>query len=126
MQKPKMRVLNKDKIKLPYLKRYKFRELMNMGLGYERGIFYIRDLNRAEEIKDALSEILNEEIVFSQTCLICGKEFLCTECKYYDSCSSRDLPFHCICKNCSQKNELYERYVEKQKMKMKHTHGLSF
>lgn len=115
MQKLRMMVLNKDEIELPYLETDKFKELMRMGLGYEHGVFYIRDLNRAEEIKDALSEILNREITFPQTCLICGKEFLCLDCKYNETCSSRDLPFHCVCKNCSAKSDLYDRYVEKSK-----------
>lgn len=112
-----MRVLNKDGFKLPYLGRDRFIELMKMGLEFERGrnIFYVRDLNRAEEIKDALSGILKKEIAFPQTCLICGKEFLCLECKYYETCPSKDLPFHCICKDCSTKNDLYNRYVEKSK-----------
>ncbi len=117
MQKSRMTILNKDGFKLPYLGRPKFIELMKMGLEFERGrnIFYIRNLNRAEEIKDSLSEILNQEIAFLQTCLICGKEFLCLECKYYEMCSSRDLPFHCVCKNCSIQSDLYDRYVKKTK-----------
>lgn len=116
MQKSK-KILNKDGFKLPYLGRTKFIELMKMGLEFERerNIFYIRDLNRAEEIKDSISEILNQEIAFLQTCLICGKEFLCLECKYYETCSSRDLPFHCVCKNCSIQSDLYDRYVKKTK-----------
>ncbi len=117
MQKSRMRILNKDGFKLPYLGRNKFIELMKTGLEFERGrnIFYIKDLNRAEEIKDALSEILNQKIAFPQTCLICGKEYLCLECKYYETCSSRDLPFHCVCKNCSIKSNLYDRYVKNRK-----------
>ena len=65
MQKSRMMILNKDGFKLPYLGRPKFIELMKMGLEFERGrnVFYIRDLNRSEEIKDSLSEILNQEIV---------------------------------------------------------------
>lgn len=109
-----MKVLNKDGFKLPYLRRDDFIELMKTGLEFKRGknLFYIRDLNRAEEIKDALSEILNEEVAFPQTCLICEKEFLCLECKHNEACTSRDLPLHCICKNCSTKSDLYDRYIE--------------
>lgn len=118
-----MRILNKEGFKLPYLGTDRFKELTRIGLSYKRGSFFIRDLNNIEKIKDALSNILNEEVVFTQTCLICGKEFLCTECKYYSSCPSRDLPFPCVCKNCSQNNDLYERYVEKDKRRMKHMHG---
>jgi len=114
-----MRVLNKDEFKLPYLGKEKFGQLMKIGLEYERGLFYIRNISNIESIKDALSEILNEKVVFTQRCLICGKEFLCLDCKYYETCSSRDLPFHCICKKCSDKDDLYDRYVEKSKQRAK-------
>lgn len=112
MQNSKIRILNKNEIKLPYMKRSKFVELIRMGLGYEHGIFHIVDFNRVEEIKDALSEILNKEIIFSQICIMCGNEFLCIKCKYYRTCLSKDLPFHCICKKCSVKNT-YDQYLEK-------------
>ena len=93
----------------------KFIELIKRGLEYEHGVFYIKDLNRVEKIKDILSDILNAEIAFPQTCLICGREFLCLECKYYEVCESRDLPFHCICKNCYEEKELYDLCVRKGK-----------
>jgi len=112
-------ILKKNRIKLPYLGRDKFIELTRIGLGYEQGSFFIRDFNNIENIIQLLSEILNEKIVFTQTCVICGKEFLCTECKYINTCSTRDLPLHCLCENCSQKNNLYKRYVEKNKISSK-------
>jgi len=117
-----MKVLNKKGFRLPYMGTDRFRELTRMGVEYERGSFFIRNLNNVESIKDALSEILSERIAFTQTCLICGKEFLCTDCKYYDACLTRDLPFHCICKKCSQKNDLYEQCVERGKLRIKHAY----
>jgi len=110
-----MRALNKQRFKLPYLGTERFKELRRIGISYKRGSFSIADLNNVEKTKEILSEILNEKVVFTQTCLICRKEFLCTECKYYEYCQSRDLPFHCVCKNCFQKNDLYELYVERNR-----------
>ena len=48
MHKPRMRVLDKNGFKLPYLGRDKFIELMKTGLEFDRGrnVFYIRDFNR--------------------------------------------------------------------------------
>jgi hypothetical protein len=114
-----MKALNKQGFKLPYIGTDGFKELRRAGVNYERGRFSIGELNNVENVKLLLSEILGEEIAFTQTCLICGKEFLCSECKYYDSCPSRDLPFHCICKSCSKKNKLYDRYVERDKRRMR-------
>ena len=90
-----------------------------MGLGYNQGKFYIKDFNKVDNLKDVLSNILNEEVVFSLTCFICGKDFICLECKYYEVCLSRDLPFYCICKKCSIKNDLYDRYQEESNNKLK-------
>jgi hypothetical protein len=108
-----MRMLNKDKIKLPYIGRNEFIKLMKMGMKYEKGFFAIKDFNKAEEIKDAISQILKSEVAFPQFCVICNKEFACEECKFYMRCPSRDLPFSCICEICSSKRDIYEQYLEK-------------
>ncbi|MCK4952194.1 hypothetical protein KAS14_00195 [Candidatus Bathyarchaeota archaeon] len=110
-----MRTLKKQGFKLPYLGKEIFIKLTRMGLDYEQGIFLIRDLNNIENIRDFLSEILNEKTVFTQICLICRKDFLCTECKHYSECPTKDLPLPCICEKCSQKNNLYEQYLKLDK-----------
>ena len=110
-----MRIFKKHGFKLPYLGKEIFKELTRIGLDYEQGIFLIRDLNNVENIMDFLTEILNEKIMFTQNCLICRKDFLCTECKYYGECPTKDLPLSCICVKCSLKNNLYEQYLKLDK-----------
>ena len=108
-----MKALSKQEFNLPYLGADKFKALTKMGLGYNRGTFFIKDINNVENVKDALANMLDEKIVFTQTCFVCGENFLCLTCKYYIYCLSRDLPFYCICKKCSRHKDLYEKYVEK-------------
>ena len=112
-----MKTLHKRRFKLPFIGREQFRELTKMGVSYKQGFFFISDLNNVEKIVDSLSGILKENIIFVQTCHICDKEFLCTECNY-SSCPSRNLPLHCICQSCSQQKNLYEQYVQRNIKRM--------
>ena len=114
-----MKTLHKQRFKLPFIGRERFRELTKMGVSYQQGFFYISNLNNVEKIVDALSEILKEEVIFTQKCNICDREFLCGECSYYDSCPSKNLPFRCICKECSQQKYIYEQYVQRNLQRMK-------
>jgi hypothetical protein len=104
-------ILNKQRFRLPYLGKEGFRELQRIGIGYRGGVFYIRDFNNAEKIAVSLSNMLNEDVIFTQTCLICQEEFQCLECKFNLSCPSRDLPFICVCKKCYRIKDLYDRCV---------------
>jgi hypothetical protein len=114
-----MRTLHKRRFKLPFIGRERFRELAKMGVSYQQGFFFISNLNNVEKIVDSLSEILKEEVIFTQTCHICNSEFLCTDCNYYGACPSRNLPFHCICKTCFQQKNCYEQYIQGNTQKMK-------
>lgn len=114
-----MRILHKRRFRLPFIGREQFRELTKIGIRYQQGFFFISNLNNVEKIMDSLSEILKEEVMFTQTCHICNNEVLCTECNYYDSCQSRNLPFHCICRTCSQQKNLYEQYIKRNSQRMK-------
>jgi hypothetical protein len=98
-----MVVLNKKSFKLPRVEKDKFVLLMRLGLGYDRvsGTYSISSYNNIEKLTDTISEILkDEDISFTQSCLICGKDFPCQECKYIEMCSTKNLPFHCVCTNC--------------------------
>ena len=114
-----MNTSHKQRFKLPFIGRERFRELTKMRVSYQQGFFFISNLNNVEKIVDSLSEILKEEVMFIQTCHICDREFLCTECNNYDSCPSKNLPFHCICKTCSQQKNIYEQYVQRNTQRMK-------
>ncbi|KPV63281.1 MAG: hypothetical protein AOA65_1289 [Candidatus Bathyarchaeota archaeon BA1] len=108
-----MKVIKKEGFRLPYVGKTKFIELTRNGVDYKGGLFFIRDFNKLERVKEILSEILNDEIVFTQTCFMCGSMFLCASCEHNNVCQSRDLPLYCICEECSSKTNSYEKYVEK-------------
>ena len=98
-----MVVLNKKAFRLPRVDKEKFVLLMRLGLEYDRvnGTYSINNYNNIEKLTDTLSEILKENnVCFTQSCLICGKDFPCPECKYIEMCTSKNLPFHCVCSNC--------------------------
>ena len=98
-----MIVLNKKTFKLPHVEKEKFILLMRLGLNYKRdqGTYCINNYNNIEKLIDTLSNILNtEKVAFLQSCSLCGKDFPCDNCKYYDLCDTKNLPFHCVCPQC--------------------------
>ena len=109
-----MKYLNKKSFELPFMGKDKFIRLTRIGLGYTGHSFYIKNYNNVEKIVDTLSDILGEKISFLQSCILCEKEFLCSDCKYYNLCATKDLPLQCICGNCTKSVNLYDRYVERR------------
>lgn len=109
-----MRFFNKKSFRLPFVGKDEFIRLTRMGLGYDRGSFYIKNYDNAEKIIDMLSEILDEQISFIQTCILCEKDFVCSECKYRNQCTTEGLPFQCICEICMKNEKLYDKYIENQ------------
>lgn len=96
-----MVVLNKKSFKLPYMDKEKFRLLMRLGLEYNQNLFRIKSYNDIDRLVETISGILNgEKIIFLQSCLICGKDFACSDCKYSNLCATKDLPFQCVCSQC--------------------------
>ena len=98
-----MVVLNKKAFRLPRLEKEKFVLLMRLGLEYDRagGTFRVANCNNTEKLNDALAEILKEENVsFTQTCVVCAKDFSCEGCKYVEMCETKNLPFSCVCPQC--------------------------
>jgi len=110
-------VVGKKGIKLPFVGKDKFADLMKAGLGYDRvtRTFYIQNLDYADRLKATLSEIFKDDIVFAQICLICGKVFPCNECEFFNDCKSNDYPSYCICKSCIEKPKLFNLYADKSK-----------
>ncbi|WP_309492851.1 hypothetical protein [Candidatus Hecatella orcuttiae] len=104
-------------IKLAFMGKDKFIELMRAGLGYDRATrtFYIEDLENFDRIKALLVPLLGEEVEFAQTCYLCGAVFPCGVCEYAATCPSRDIPTYCLCKKCYSKTNLYQRYIQKTK-----------
>ncbi|MFB3888838.1 MAG: hypothetical protein ACE14S_05050 [Candidatus Bathyarchaeia archaeon] len=97
-----MTVLNPKAFRLPRVEKEKFILLLRLGLDYNRaqGTFCISNYNNIEKLIDTLSEILQDDVSFMQTCLVCGKDFPCQDCRYVDTCDTKNLPFRCVCSEC--------------------------
>jgi hypothetical protein len=97
-----MIVLDKKSFKLPRVEKDTFILLLRLGLEYNRetGCYRVTNVNNAEKLASEISNILGDNATFLQTCTICGKDIWCIECKYYEHCSTRNLPFHCVCLKC--------------------------
>jgi hypothetical protein len=103
-----MTVLNKKAFRLPRLEKEKFVLLMRLGLNYDRasGMYSVVNCNNIEKLVDALSEILGDpDISFTQTCFSCDRDFPCNECRYYELCETRNLPFSCVCGKCLEQGK---------------------
>ena len=110
-----MRLLKRISFKLPFIERDKFVKLIRLGVGYSRTrrSYFIKNYNDVEKIIDVISDILDEKISFLQTCILCGGNFPCSDCKYCDSCATKGLPLQCVCQNCLGNAELYDHYIER-------------
>lgn len=106
-----MVVLNKNCFRLPRVEKEKFVLLLRLGLEYnrEKGYFSIKNYNNIDKLRDTLSEILKSEISFTQSCTICRKDFACSDCKYAELCSTKNLPFSCVCAQCLKEGKLSNR-----------------
>ena len=109
-----MTTLNPKAIKLPRVEKDKFVLLLRLGLDYDRdrGVFSVKSYNNIEKLMDTIRGILNSEVVFLQTCSVCGKQFACRECTYKDLCTTKDLPFSCVCAECLKEKNSPEKNLE--------------
>jgi hypothetical protein len=108
-------VLNPKGFKLPRVEKEKFVILIRLGLDYNRelALFSIKNFNNIEKLIETISAMLNTEVIFSQSCTRCGKDFPCSECKYNELCTTRDMPFSCVCPHCLRDGKHFEEYLEK-------------
>ena len=107
--------LNPKGFKLPRVEKEKFVLLIRLGLEYNRelGLYSIKNYNNIEKLIDTITGILNTEVVFLQSCTRCGKDFPCSDCKYNDLCTTKELPFSCVCPQCLRDRKQFEEYLEK-------------
>jgi hypothetical protein len=108
-------VLNKKAFKLPRVEKEKFVTLMHLGLDYNRegSVFSIKSCNDIEKLMNTITAILGCEVVFLQTCTRCGKDFPCGDCKYDELCSTKNLPFSCVCPQCLRNRKQFEQYLDR-------------
>ena len=103
-----MVVLNKNAFRLPRVDPEMFKLIIRLGLSYDResGTFRVANSNNIEKLVETLKEILHESgIGFTQSCVACGRDFPCQECRYYELCETRDKPSGCICGNCLEEGK---------------------
>lgn len=108
-----MTTLNPKGFKLPRVEKERFISLINLGLEYNQGLFSLKNCNNIEKLVETLGSILGTEVVFNQTCSRCGKSFPCNDCKYSDFCTTKNLPFTCVCPQCLRDRKQFEQYLEK-------------
>jgi hypothetical protein len=110
-----MVVLNKKAFKLPRVEKEKFILLINAGLCYNREqcLYSIKSCNDIENLMEIINGILNSEVIFLQSCTRCGKDFACDGCKYDELCTTKNLPFGCVCPQCLKDRKQFEEYLEK-------------
>jgi hypothetical protein len=108
-------VLNSKTFKLPRLEKEKFVSLVRLGLDYDRdqGTFSIKSCNNIEKIMEAVGAILGSEVVFLQSCTRCGKAFPCANCNYYEGCTTKNLPFSCVCPQCLRDRRNFQEFLAK-------------
>jgi hypothetical protein len=108
-------VLNKKAFKLPRMEKEKFVQLMHYGLDYNREqmTFSIKSYNNIEKVLDTITALLSTEVVFLQSCTRCGKDFACTACNYNELCTTKNLPFSCVCPQCLRDRKQFEQYLSK-------------
>ncbi len=117
-----MKVLDKKSFKLPYVDSQTYRELMRLGLQYDRqqktynaeGL----DATNVNAVLELLSRILREKACFeeinvsaqtrlpSQNCIICSRNFQCNECRYYELCETKSTRSSCICGKCLEEGKV--------------------
>ncbi len=105
-----MVVLNKKAFRLPRTEKEKFVLLLRLGLQYDRinGTFSVGNYNNIEKLMGTIAEILHDDVGFMQSCLICGRDFPCIECKYYEMCETKNLPFKCVCGRCLEEGKVIQ------------------
>ena len=108
-------VLNKKAFELPRVEKEKFVLLLHLGCEYnrEQGVFSIKSYNNIEKLMDTIGGILDAEVVFLQSCIRCGKDFACGDCKYDELCTTKNLPFGCVCPQCLTDRKHFEGFLEK-------------
>ena len=102
-----MVILNANAFTLPRVEKSQFISLLRLGLEYDRknGTYRIKNYNNIKKVIDSLSNILGDEnISFLQKCYICKKDFSCSTCNYENACTTKNLPFDCVCSKCLKKD----------------------
>jgi uncharacterized Fe-S cluster-containing MiaB family protein len=100
-------------LKLPRLDIDVFKKLVSEAhLSYDKskGVYKISSRTDIHLLKQILKETLNENIVFTIRCSICGNSSGCSNCGYLAECDKTKLSPACICEECLSKSDPYALY----------------
>ena len=92
---------------LPRLGTDAFRELMRIGVKYEkkRG-FYIPAAVDLQSVANIIGSATGKPVIFIFNCYICGKETDCLECEYKWACRIETTSGRCICSECARSSDI--------------------
>jgi hypothetical protein len=118
-----MKILDKKGFKLPYVDSQTYRDLLRLGLRYDKQLRSYSaeglDETMVEAVLGLLSRILHEPVCFEQpsensrnnradqNCLICGKGFACDECRYFELCETKNVSSICVCGKCLEEGKVF-------------------
>ena len=98
---------------LPRLGTSAFRELMRIGVKYEKGKgFFIPAFIDLQEVASIIGSATGKPVTFVFNCYLCGRETDCLECDYKWACRIETNGGRCICSDCSRSSNV-KKYFEK-------------
>lgn len=100
--------------RLPRVGSDTFSKLMRAKLKYDKksGMFEVTESTDISDVISILTKALNDEVVLELECIICSKSANCAECEYGDICDRSKVSSLCICCDCLNKEDVYERYID--------------
>jgi hypothetical protein len=110
-----IRILLGNWFNLPRVGPDVFSKLMRQArLRYDRqkGMFLVEPETNVAVLTAILKEALKDEVVIELPCFVCGKSAGCGDCEYLDICDRTTVSNQCICKECFEQKDAYERYCD--------------
>lgn len=110
-----IRILLGDWFNLPRVGSDVFSKLMRQArLRYDRNkrMFLVEPETNISALTAILKEALNDNIVIELPCFVCEKSAGCGDCGYLEICDRTIVSNQCICKECFEQTDAYERYCD--------------
>ena len=107
---------SRRRFKLPRVEKEKFMSLLiRLGLIIieSKAFSPLKATTTSKNSWTQSAAYLGSEVIFLQTCTRCGKDFPCSDCKYDELCTTKNLPFSCVCPQCLRDRKHFEEYIRK-------------
>ena len=116
-----IRILLGNWFNLPRVGSEVFSKLMRQArLRYDRekGMFLVEPETNISILTAILKDALKDDVVIELPCFVCEKSAGCGDCEYLDICDRTIVSNQCMCKECFEKKEAYERYCDTLSQKL--------